>query len=273
MVDSRFSENAFILGASSDIALELLPFFEKDRINVYGTYRSLSGASEKLSRSSNFYKCDIAYAEQVEEAVSKFSETGVEWDLFVSAVGQMKPIGKFFEIDFDRWAETVQLNTIDQLRFLHKFYPSRKKNKIVNVVFFAGGGTNGAFKNYSAYCASKIFLIKMCELLDDEYQDINAFIIGPGWVYSKIHKETIEAENCAGINFDKTKDFMQSGQKGTPIKDIYDMIKWGARLGKPVVSGRNFSVVHDPWRGGSSLLEKHLVEDKDKYKLRRHKND
>ena len=50
----------------------------------------------------------------------------------------------------------------------------------------AGGGTNNPFTNYSAYCVSKIALIKMCELIDDEYKNLNVFIIGPGLLKPKL---------------------------------------------------------------------------------------
>ncbi len=53
----------------------------------------------------------------------------------------------------------------------------------------AGGGTNNPFTNYSAYCVAKIALIKMTELLDDEEKKLNIFIIGPGFVRTRIHRK------------------------------------------------------------------------------------
>ena len=72
----------------------------------------------------------------------------------------------------------------------------------------AGGGTNNPFTNYSAYCVSKIALFKMCELLDDEYKNINTFIIGPGFTKTKTHKKLLKQEKKAGSNYLRVKKFL-----------------------------------------------------------------
>jgi NAD(P)-dependent dehydrogenase (short-subunit alcohol dehydrogenase family) len=141
-----------------------------------------------------------------------------------------------------------------------------------HVVFFAGGGTNNPFPSYSAYCVGKIALIKMCELLDDENPDLNVFILGTGWVRTKIHEQTLEAGALAGANLQKTRSFMDQGIQGTSHADIAAMIRWGIEQGRPVAGGRNFSVVHDAWNRDGPGLAAALSSDADKFKLRRHGN-
>ena len=139
-----------------------------------------------------------------------------------------------------------------------------------DVAFFAGGGTNNPFRNYSAYCLSKILLIKMCELLDDEAGDLKTYILGPGYVRTKIHDETLRAAGQAGDNMEKTRRFLESD--GTPMDDIFDCLEWCVAQDRSVVGGRNFSVVHDPWRNGGAALAESLANDPDKFKLRRRGN-
>ncbi len=115
------------------------------------------------------------------------------WDLYISAVGTVEPIGPFFGLDFEEWQGSFIANSLLQLSVLHAIWPYRRKDKVVDAMFMAGGGTNGPFTNYSAYAAAKITLIKMCELIDDEEAGINAFIIGPGFVNTKIHQQTVKA--------------------------------------------------------------------------------
>jgi NAD(P)-dependent dehydrogenase (short-subunit alcohol dehydrogenase family) len=134
----------------------------------------------------------------------------------------------------------------------------------------AGGGTNSAMLNYSAYCVSKIGLIKMCELLDAEYEDLKIQIIGPGFVRTKTHYETLKAKQMAGSNYERVKEFMDSGEQGTSFEDIYRCLKWIDSSEKKVTSGRNFSVVHDSW--GNEVLEAELTKNLDMYKLRRKGN-
>lgn len=134
-------------------------------------------------------------------------------------------------------------------------------------MFMAGGGTNNPFTNYSAYAASKIFLIKMAELLDDESADLNVFVVGPGFVRTKIHGESLAAGAQPGANRQKTLDFL--GTPGTSHEDIFACIEWCFDQGRPVAGGRNFSVVHDPWRDGGPALKAALTEDPNLYKMRR----
>jgi hypothetical protein len=107
----------------------------------------------------------------------------------------------------------------------------------------------------------------MCELLDDECPDLNAFIIGPGYVRTKIHDETLRAAEAAGPGYEKTVRFLTS--EGTPMTDIHECIEWCVSQGRDVVGGRNISVVHDPWRGGGADLAAALRADPHRYKLRR----
>ena len=175
-------------------------------------------------------------------------------------------------MDFDQWESAVQVNSTAQLRALHVAYPYRRTGMEVPVVFFAGGGTNSPFTSYSAYCIGKIALIKMCELLDDEAPDLNAFIVGTGWVRTKIHAQTLDAGMEAGANLTPTQRFLAEGQTGTSFADIAAMIDWGCAQGRSVTGGRNFSVVHDTWRSGGDALSAALLADPHHYKLRRHGN-
>ena len=97
-----------------------------------------------------------------------------KWDYIFSSVGTSEPISKFFKTKFNNWKNSININFI-KIKIIHSLYSLRSKNKN-SIILMAGGGTNNPFTNYSAYCVSKIALIKMCELLDDEYKNINTFI-------------------------------------------------------------------------------------------------
>ena len=185
----------------------------------------------------------------------------------------MEPIGRFFELDFDSWEKSVVTNALSQLRFLHAFYPLRAPSSLNHVVFFTGAGTNGVAPAYSAYCSSKILLFKMCELLDNETPDLNVFIIGPGWVRTKIHEQTLKSAEKAESNLVRTVNFLNSERGETPYQDIYDCISWGVSQGRAVCGGRNLSVVNDRWRNDGEVLSEQLRRDINKYKLRRAGNE
>ncbi len=135
-------------------------------------------------------------------------------------------------------------------------------------MFFAGGGTNQAFVNYSAYAVAKIALIKMCEQIHAETSEANAFAIGPGYVKTRIHDETCRAGPLlAGPNYARTVQQLET--PGTTMDDIYRHMCWCMAQGRQVAGGRNFSTVHDPWRSGGEALAHSLRSDQDRYRLRR----
>ncbi len=261
------TKTAFVLGASADIGRELSVRLMQDGWSVVGTARD----ADKLEcfRDEDRFSglsCDLTDPVEVTAMVEQFAQMGRTWSLIVSAAGSMEPIGRFFDQDFDTWERSVRMNSTAQLRVLHGLWRYRNRERS-DVMLMAGGGTNSAFTNYSAYCLSKIALIKMCELLDDEEDALNIFIIGPGFVQTKIHAETLNAGEQAGEGYQKTVDFLET--EGTSFDDIYENLKWCISQGKPIAGGRNFSTVHDPWRGGGDRLREQLENDKNAFRLRR----
>ncbi len=261
-------QSVFILGASADIGKSLLGFFREDNFQVGGTYRDASFLESFQAQPADLLiKCDYADRASIVSMAEAYKRSNRAWDVLISAVGTMEPVGRFVDVDFDEWQKSVETNFLAQLRAIHALYPLRRKGRECSVVLFAGGGTNNPFRNYSAYCVSKIALIKMCELLDDECHDLNVFIIGPGWVRTKIHAQTLKQPDRAGVNFEKTRDFIDSNHVGTDLREIYRCIDWGIKQGRAVTGGRNFSVVHDKW--GEEALTDNLKSDLNLFKLRR----
>lgn len=249
----------FILSVSSDIGRYLASRYLRDGYKVFGTYRSKTSIADWAELPEvQLFRCDIASHKSVRSMIDNYRSFSNPWDIFISCVGMLEPIKPFFSSDFDTWEKSVTVNSLAQLRVLRMLWPYRTFEKC-HAAFFAGAGTNGAVPNYSAYAASKIFLIKMCELLSAENSDLNPFILGPGFRPTKIHR----AHNV---------DFLKAIISVSSLGDIYDCINWCITQGKEITGGRNFSVVHDPWRNGGEALVRQLKEDSNKFKLRRFRN-
>jgi NAD(P)-dependent dehydrogenase (short-subunit alcohol dehydrogenase family) len=261
-------QTVFILGGSADIGVELARRYLDSGCRVVMTYRKRAALAQLEGRSGfTAIACDVGSPDSIAAAASEFAALGWRWDKFLSIVGTMEPIGPFFELNFADWSRSITVNAIGQLHMLHALYPHRRQPGEVGAMFMAGGGTNNPFSNYSAYAASKIFLIKMAELLDDEAPDLNVFVIGPGYVRTKIHDETLAAHANPGVNRQKTLDFLKT--EGTSHDDIFACIEWCFDGGRPVAGGRNVSVVHDPWRDGGNALKSALTSEPNLYKMRR----
>ncbi len=267
------NRSAIIISASSDIGTAIAQRWSARGWTVFGTYRTGSQAVEKLRSSGiRLIPCDLSDSASIGRVCSELSMLCRQWDILAMCPGALDPIGAFIQCSFDEWEDSVRINFTGQMHIVHELLPSRRVNSVFGpcVLFFAGGGTNNAPVNYSAYIVSKIALIKMCELLDAEISDTRFVIIGTGWVTTRIHEATLRAEARAGPHNQITINKLASNEC-IPMETVLDCCDWAVNAPRELVSGRNFSVAFDMW--GTKELEKKLAQEADMYKLRRHGND
>jgi NAD(P)-dependent dehydrogenase (short-subunit alcohol dehydrogenase family) len=266
--DSRVSPSAVIFSASSDIGTALAWRWIKQGFHVAGTYRTLSDHVTALkSAGADLTGCDLVDPTEIDKVASRFSN--IQFSRVVLAAGTQEPIGLFADVNFDRWVESFEINFLGQLRFLHSLLQNEGLRDS-RVLFFAGGGTNNATQRYSAYTIAKIASIKIVELLATEYPRTSFSIIGPGWVKTKIHKATLDEPLQAGQNFETTLEHFRTNDFFS-MEELMECIDWIFEESSDLVSGRNFSAVHDDW--GSSSLRRALKSNPDLYKLRRFGNE
>lgn len=261
-------ETAIILSVTSDIGAELALRWARQGVHVRGTYRTSSKVLSKLDKAGvELIQCDLENKAEIDAAAGLVTRT--PWSRLVLAAGTQEPIGLFGDVSFDEWAESLGINLIGQLRFLHACLATSSPGKS-RILFFAGGGTNRATLNYSAYTLAKIASIKMVELLAEEYPELCFTILGPGWVKTKIHDSTLSSPGRSGDNYATTLRHFEQNDF-FPIEDLMKCIDWLFQEDTFLISGRNFSAVHDAW--GSDSLNLALRQDRNLYKLRRAGND
>lgn len=257
---------ALILSISSDIGKALSVALKIKGYEIYGTYKR--NKPDINIPEKNLFQLDIKNFDSIEYKI--WLDSIGCWDLFISCVGTQEPVGKLVDVNLKEWVEAIAENSTYQLAALLQAINTRSSERPANVILFAGGGTNSPNPYYSSYTLGKISLIKAIELLDDEIKYIKFSIIGPGWVKTKIHYETLNAKEKAGKNYLKTLEMMNCPEKFNPIekviKDIFKIIS----LPRELVGGRNFSSVHDDL--SIKNLERLKKKDKDFYKLRRNQN-
>lgn len=264
--------NAIVISASSDIGAAITRRRLERGWNVWGTYRTFSPDVEALGAAgARLVPCDLADAASITAAGARWKESTEGWDVLFMCPGALDPVGRFIDCDFDAWERSVTVNFTRQMRLLHALAPGRRLDAPRGpcVVFFAGGGSNDAPVNYSAYIVSKIALTKMCELLDAETPDTRFVIVGPGWMKTKIHQATLAAGERAGANYRRTIEKL-SGSECTSMDELLNCLDWLTEQPRETIGGRNFSVVFDRW--GSEEFAHRLNAEPDMYKLRRSGN-
>lgn len=256
-----------ILSVSSDIGANLAFKWLKEKKNVIGTYRKTNKYISILKKQGcKLFKVD--FSKKIE--VDKFTKVikGKKIEKILSAVGTQEPVGQFINVDFDKWENSILINAINQIRCIVKIH--KHNNSKLNIVLFAGGGTNNATESYSAYTLSKIMLIKFAELISFEEKNINCSILGPGWVNTKIHEETLKNKKLAKKNYKRTIQKLDSDEC-VPMHKVVECLEWMFNQNKDVIGGRNISLVYDAW--DEKKLTNILKRNSDIYKLRRYKNE
>ena len=259
-----------ILSVSSDIGHFLANQYLSRGWRVIGTYRQKKNLKGLEIQDGDLFQLDITKPQQIKNFVNHLNRRKIRWDRLICSAGNLLPAQDFFECDFDQWQHSLQVNAIGPLHLVHSLYALR--NKRAQVVFFAGGAANGAVVHLSAYAVSKIMLTKMTEFIDAEYPGLHVSIIGPGWTMTKIHEQILGDKKVAsGKRAQTMRDIKH--KPSTSMKDIDACIEWVCSQPKALTSGRNFSVVYDPWRQDKrQSLVAALKKDVNMYKLRRHGN-
>ncbi len=253
-----------IIGITSGIGSALATHLNTLGFNVVGTARTQEASTNCVHLT---YPLDLSSYESIDHFVHLFSENH-EWKNIIFCPAVMSPIGKFDSVNIRHWLDTFNINFSSQVYLLHSILPFCS-GPGSHVLFFAGGGTNSAPLHYSAYILSKVALIKFVELLNEEIDTTAFSILGPGWVNTKIHAQSLEPSLSLLPSYQETQRRLNESDF-VDMDQVISSILWILSQDKKTVGGRNFSTAHDPF-GSDYFLEK-LSSDPNVFKLRRHGN-
>lgn len=253
-----------IIGITSGIGSALASHLNSLGFKVVGTARTLEASSNCPHLA---YHLDLCSFQSIDAFINLFS-INYEWNNIIFCPAVMSPIGSFVSVDIHQWLNTFNVNFSNQVYLLHSILPFCS-GPGSHVLFFAGGGTNSAPQNYSAYTLSKITLIKLVELLNEEIEPTAFSILGPGWVKTKIHAQSLDPSLCHLSSYQETERRL-SESDFISMDQVIKSIVWILSQDKKTVGGRNFSTAHDPF-DSADFLEK-LSSDSNVFKLRRHGN-
>lgn len=261
---------SIIVSATSDIGAALCEDWRASGEEVVGTFRDAQSVAILEALGVSLIHCDLASSVSRVACINTLIESVRKkpWEKLVLAAGTQTPVGFFSDNDFGAWRESIEVNFLSQTEILHALLPHAKPS--ARVLFFAGGGTNGAVPRYSGYTIAKVASIKLCELLAEENPNIAFSSLGPGWVRTKIHQETIDAGQSAGDNLVRTQQKLASDDM-VSMHHVVETINRLMSMSVTSVSGRNFSAVNDPLF--DDRLIRRLEDNKNLFKLRRDGND
>lgn len=252
---------ALIIGYDSELGQTIGKHLEGHDWLVKGTTRR----QNRVSREITFL--DLSDQNSVLAGVNSLLLNVADWDLLVLSVGQLSPIGKIDEVEYESWKSAFYVNFLNQFLLIRciikqsDFLPPRFRH----ILTFAGSGTNSAPMNFSAYTLAKVSMIKAVELLAAEYPKYIFLSLGTGWMKSPIHQQTLQAGESIGATFWETQRRLRENDFGEPSL-LTEFVDWFVNCNNPLVSGRNIALQGDEWKS-AEFIEKCLASS-DSYKLR-----
>ena len=230
---------------------------------VIGTSRR-----QNNSISDGVFHCDLGNRNSITSACSDVLGDGVGFDLVILSIGQLSPVGRISEIDFEAWNSSFDVNFVNQVFFIREIIKNLSSLGYSGTKFlsFAGSGTNSAPVNFSAYTLSKIALIKSMELFSVEFPNYYFLSLGTGWMKSAIHNQTLDAGPIAGESYFETVRRISEDDFGSPSL-FSDFLDWYISLSDTQISGRNVALQGDDWKEPEFIPR--LKATSNSYKLRR----
>jgi len=224
---------------------------------------------EKLGPSPVIVPTDVTDPDQVDRLVRSALESRSRVDILVNNAGIAGPLGPIQGNDVTAWLETINVNLNGTFLCCRAVIPAMIRQGGGKIINLAGAGANNGWANMSAYCSSKVAVVRLTEVLALELKDqgiaVNA--LGPGSVHTQMWDEMTEAAREVGATAIHETGLRVTAGGGAPIDVCAELAVFLASDASGELSGRLISAVADDFR--SLAPEIPVVMASDAYTLRR----
>lgn len=143
---------------------------------------------------------DVRDLEGLKKVADKYNETLGGLSFIINNAGISDVLNATHNVCPEKWKEIVDVNLIGSFNVIHTFLPfliNNKEGAVINIVSSLAK-TNGKYS--SSYSVSKAALLRLTEILHDEYQYVNIrfFAINPGFHATPMTSQIINGscETC-----------------------------------------------------------------------------
>lgn len=185
------SKLVIVTGANRGIGLGLARHFLKENCRVIATARNIENAKELNSLAENYgdfcqvAELDIASDESVER-FAQFAENCGAVDILVNNAGVIGESGaSFSECSLEKVLETFEVNTLGPMRVTRALLPALKKSQqpiVAHITSKMGSIADNTGGGYYGYRISKAALNMFNKSFAQDFQQITAIVLHPGWV-------------------------------------------------------------------------------------------
>ena len=213
------NKTALITGATSGIGYQLTKLFAKDGYNlvlVARTESDLNRVSDELKNEFGIgitvIPKDLSVPEAATEVFEETQRLGIDINILVNDAG-IGQRGLFWEIDFSRYLEIINLNIVAVTQLTHLYLPQmlrRNEGRILNLASIAAYQPTPML---AVYAASKAFILSLGDALINELKDTNITLTSliPGPTETDFFNKADMENTVAAANADDAEKVAKEG--------------------------------------------------------------
>lgn len=272
------NKTAVVTGASRGLGLAIAQAYVSAGANVVICGRDQKTLSEaarqiesvaKRGQSVLAVQADVAQEADAERLIDETLSVFGAVDILVNNAGVYGPLGVIEDVDWESWAETIQINLMGPVYLCRQVVPFMKKQQRGKIIQISGGGATNPLARITAYAASKAAVIRFMESLALElaefHIDVNA--IAPGALNTRMLQEVLAAgPEKVGADFYK-KSLQQEESGGAPLEKGAELAVYLASSQSDGLTRRLLSAVWDPWPFSAQQVD--ALKKSDVFTLRR----
>ena len=260
---------AVITGAGRGIGRAIVLAYAREGARLVLAARSESELEQVVASVSELSAEAIAVPTDVTSQgdTERLAEAAVERfgriDVLVNNAGISGPIGPLQDNDIAEWVDTINVNLTGTFLVCRAVIPVMLEQGGGRIINLSGAGAANAWSNMSAYCSSKVAVVRLTEVLAQELEGKGIFVnaLGPGSVHTSMWEKMTEQAAEAGADFihDLGQRVLSGG--GASIDDCAELAVWLASGESGTLTGRIISAAADDFRILSSRIDEIMAGD------------
>ena len=212
---------------------------------------------------------DVTNQAQVERLAAAAVERFGRIDVLVNNAGISGPLGPLETNDVAAWVDTVNVNLTGTFLCCRAAIPVMLRQEAGRIINLSGAGAANAWSNMSAYCSSKVAVVRLTEVLAQELdgKGITVNALGPGSVHTTMWDKMTEEAADVGATFIHETGLRVTSGGGASIDECAELAVWLASEESGALSGRLISAATDDFHGLPPRIDEIMASDA--YTLRR----
>jgi NAD(P)-dependent dehydrogenase (short-subunit alcohol dehydrogenase family) len=212
---------------------------------------------------------DVTDRAQAERLAAAAVERFGRIDILVNNAGISGPIGPLQDNDIAEWVDTINVNLTGTFLVCRAVIPVMVGQGSGRIINLSGAGAANAWSNMSAYCSSKVAVVRLTEVLAQELEQkgITVNALGPGSVHTTMWDKMTEDAAQAGATFIHETGLRVTSGGGASIDECAELAVWLAGEESAGLTGRLISAATDDFRGLPPRIAEIMAGDA--YTLRR----